>query len=251
MLSIKLEGQCFFSICEWGEDDPWLWGAEDGNMWRVGPDHMPFYYLPFTKQGVADIIFNMAHKSQYAHPGGWNDPDFLMTGAITMSHIDSITEFSFWSLFAAPLIVCTDIRDMSTKKDILLNSEVVAINQDLLAVAGDIIGNNSETLGQVWSKPLLNGDVAVILFNPNLWDDIVVNVTWSQLWNSTSPIQASVRDLWAHQDLGTFDDGFGSYVEAHGVVMIRVTKASSSVDKFEYHNQENDVHVSSMKIPIH
>jgi alpha-galactosidase len=52
------------------------------------------------------------------------------TGAITMTHLQSQTEFSFWALFNSPLIVTTDIRDMSNKADILLNREVIAVNQD-------------------------------------------------------------------------------------------------------------------------
>jgi alpha-galactosidase len=47
-----------------------------------------------------------------------------------MTHLQSQTEFSFWALFKSPLIVTTDIRDMSNKADILLNREVIAVNQD-------------------------------------------------------------------------------------------------------------------------
>jgi alpha-galactosidase len=53
---------------------------------------------------------------------------------LSMTHLESMSEFSFWALFAAPLIVTTDIRDMSNKKDILLNAEVIAVNQDVVCV---------------------------------------------------------------------------------------------------------------------
>jgi hypothetical protein len=62
-----------------------------------------------------------AGLSKFAGPGAWNDPDFLMTGIETegldvLSDRDWQTEFSFWSLFAAPLIVASDIRNMKNKQ---------------------------------------------------------------------------------------------------------------------------------------
>jgi hypothetical protein len=40
------------------------------------------------------------------------------------------SEFSFWSLWASPLLVATDPADLSDeKKAIIMNSEVIAINQ--------------------------------------------------------------------------------------------------------------------------
>lgn len=28
----------FFSMCEWGVDDPWKWAADVGNSWRTTGD---------------------------------------------------------------------------------------------------------------------------------------------------------------------------------------------------------------------
>jgi len=72
-----------FSICEWGLSSPWEWGATTGNLWRVGPDHLPLWWTPKTNQdpgqgqGTANIIQHMAGLSSYAGPGGWNDPGSL------------------------------------------------------------------------------------------------------------------------------------------------------------------------------
>lgn len=50
-----------------------------------------------------------------------------------------------WAVMGAPLIVATEIRNMTTEKaTILLNSEVIAVNQDKLARAGDLIANVSD-----------------------------------------------------------------------------------------------------------
>jgi len=159
---------------------------------------------PGQGQGTANVIQHMAGLSQYAGPGGWNDPDFLMTGEWWLSDTDSQTEFSFWCLFAAPLFVATDIRELSNKKEIL-NSEAIAVNQDKLGIAGDLRVNLTSG-AQVWSKPLSNQEWAVILYNSNLiWWDVDVTVSWNnqQLpgWPATA-IGANVRDLWAHQQVG-------------------------------------------------
>jgi len=101
-------------------------------------DHLPFWHLP-TKaagkgfgQGTLDIINYVASlkPSTIVKQFGYIDPDFLETlFPITMDYISSRTEFSFWCLWSAPLLVSTDVRNMSEeKKSILLNREVIAIN---------------------------------------------------------------------------------------------------------------------------
>lgn len=61
---------------------------------------------------------------------GYLDPDFLMTlFPETFSVYESRSEFSFWCLWSAPLLVTTDIRNLEgAKKDILTNEEVIAID---------------------------------------------------------------------------------------------------------------------------
>lgn len=55
-------------------------------MFLTRSDHLPLWWTPETGQdpgqgqGTSNIIEHMAGLSKYAGPGGWNDPDFLMTG---------------------------------------------------------------------------------------------------------------------------------------------------------------------------
>jgi len=213
----------FFNLCEWGEGDPWTWANSVGNSWRIGPDHLPFWWLPYTNQGTGDIIESMVGLSKFSGPGGWNDPDFLMTGALTVTYVESKTEFSFWSLWAAPLIVTTDIRDMSNKAEILLNDEIIAVNQDKLTIAGDRISSSNDG-GQVWAKPLSNGQFAVILYNKNDLFSTTVTVYFKQLWPESGNITCQVRDLWKHEDQGEFLNYYSARVIGHGVVMITLKK---------------------------
>jgi len=99
-----------FNICEWGKSTPWIWGPNTSNTWRVGPDHLPLWWTwetdqdPGQGQGTANIIQHMAGLSKYSGPGGWNDPDFLMTGEWWLEEIDSQTEFSFLVLVCCSII---------------------------------------------------------------------------------------------------------------------------------------------------
>ena len=48
-----------------------------------------------------------------------------------MNFIDSRTEYSFWALWSAPLMIATDVRNMSAEmRSIVANPEVIAVNQD-------------------------------------------------------------------------------------------------------------------------
>jgi alpha-galactosidase len=217
-----------FSVCEWGKDNPWEWGMETANMWRVTNDHMPFFYLPFGHTlgwSTQDIIEAFAGVSKFAGPGGWNDADFLMTGALTMSDIQSRTEFSFWALFASPLIVTTDVRDMSNKAHILLNQEIIAVNQDPLGIPGDRL-YKFDSGGQIWAKPLSNKDFAVIFYNYNFFGSVEMVLNWSDLgFSATASLK--VRDLWLHEDIGVFYQNFKAKVAGHDVLMIRVSLVSN------------------------
>jgi len=166
----------------------------------------------------------MAGLSKYAGPGGWNDPDFLMTGEWWLESIDGVAEFSFWCLFSAPLFVATDVRVLYNKQ-VLLNKEAIAVNQDPLGLAGDLRGNFSGG-GQVWSKQIQNG-WAVILYNSNVFMGYTnVTVTWNQHlpnWPK-GRTSAKVRDLWKHQDLGSSQNTFTGYnLQPHQVQFLVVS----------------------------
>jgi alpha-galactosidase len=101
------------------------------------------------------------------------------------------------------LVTGNDLSNMSsTTQTILTNSEAIAIDQDLLGSQGTVVADNGSGL-QVWSKKLSgNGVRAVALFNRS---GAAANITtnWGDLGLSAG--SASVRDVWAHQNLGSFN----------------------------------------------
>lgn len=180
------------------------------------------------------LVFVDLHPSKWNKPYAWMDPDFLETlfledylenDKVMMNYTNSRTEFAFWAMWSSPLLVATDPANLSDqKKSILLNEEVIAINQDSLFVSGERIRNDNETTGgQVWSRPLANGDLCVILYNSGQNDGVSVAVSWEEIgWSNSDSV--SIRDLWAHEDLGLISEGFESVLAAHDMTMLRLTR---------------------------
>jgi alpha-galactosidase len=222
----------FFSMCEWGLKNPWLWAQPYGNSWRTGGDHKDNW------KSTAEIIEHNAGLSKYAGPGGWNDLDFVMTGGQAckdninklcpgQTDTEYITEFTLWAIMNSPLLVATDARIMNpTKSKILFNTEVIALNQDKLAKAGDRVGfwhcSEGDKVCQIWAKPLFNGDYAIVLYNSGEQrHNITANFS---LVGIPDTANVSVRDLWQHKDLGVFKKSFTGQVDPHGTILIRVKR---------------------------
>jgi len=74
---------------------------------------------------------------------------------------------------------------------------------------------------EVWMNNLVGPSYGVILFNR---DSVAANITayWSDLGlNPSTPYK--VRDLWLHQDMGTFTGSYSAMVNVHGVVVLKLT----------------------------
>jgi len=203
-----------FSICEWGERRPWEWAPAVGHMWRTGYDIQDRWEAVLRN---ADVT---GRHAEAAGPGGWNDPDMLEVGNGGMTAEEYRSHFSLWAIMAAPLIAGNDIRTMPDSiREILVNREVIAVDQDSLGAQGWLAAQPRPDL-QVWVKPLRDGSRAVALFN-RTEAAAEIGVEWTAI--GLAPGQASVRDLWAHADRGRFRDRYSATVPSHGVVMVRIT----------------------------
>jgi len=215
------------SICEWGKASPWLWGKQvGGNLWRSTGDIQDRWvgkkeWSPGNccSNGMLDIVDENAELYSFAGPGHWNDPDMLEVGNGGMTTTEYRSHFSLWALMAAPLIAGNDLRTMTPEiRDILTNKEVIAVDQDPVGRQGRRVLKDGDL--EVWAKQLQNGDRAVILLNRSSADhEIAVN--WERI-GYPAHLNAAVRDLWAHKDLGKFTGKFSATVASHGVVMVTV-----------------------------
>ncbi|KAL5765689.1 hypothetical protein ACOSP7_016306 [Xanthoceras sorbifolium] len=64
----------FFSLCEWGEEDPATWAPSVGNSWRTTGD------IEDNWNSMTSLADQNDKWSSYAAPGAWNDPDMLEIG---------------------------------------------------------------------------------------------------------------------------------------------------------------------------
>ena len=88
----------------------------------------------------------MSPYARYAGPGGWNDPDMLEVGNGGMTVAEYRAHFSLWALMAAPLMAGNDVRSMSDDtKNILMNADVIAIDQDVLGRQGSRVSETMAT----------------------------------------------------------------------------------------------------------
>jgi alpha-galactosidase len=215
-----------FSMCEWGTADPWLWGSGIGNLWRTTGDISDHFSSnkkwpngDCCELGMLEILDKQVGLESFAGPGHWNDPDMLEVGNGGMTIPEYRAHFSFWALLAAPLIAGNDVRSMATDiKEILTNSEVIAVNQDKLGREGHRVAKNGDL--EVWSKALSDGSRAVILFNRGTAES-EVSVNWVQI-GYPEHLSGKVRDLWEHKDVGSFTGNYSSRVPSHSVVMVKI-----------------------------
>jgi alpha-galactosidase len=157
-----------FSICEWGSNQPWLWGDGVGNSWRTTADITPCFdctldHKTWQQLGVLRIIDEQKPLRRYTGPFHWNDPDMLEVGN-GMSVSEDRAHFSMWCMLDSPLIAGNDLANMSPDTlSILTNKDVIAVNQDALGIEAFSYATNS--MVEFWFKPLANGDWAVCALN--------------------------------------------------------------------------------------
>jgi alpha-galactosidase len=203
-----------FSICEWGQNQPWTWAQNVGNLWRTTGDINDSY----TK--MVDIFKRNLPLAQYAKPGAWNDPDMLEVGNGGMTPTEYRSHFSLWAIMAAPLLIGSDLRKVSTENfTTLLNKDVIDVDQDKLGIQGKQISLSANKY--VISKPLSNGDYAVALFNNNSSAQ-TISTTASAIGIGSSS-SYNLKDLWSKATRST-TGAISASVPAHGTVMYRVSK---------------------------
>ena len=216
-----------YSICEWGMNQPWKWGAKAGNLWRTTHDIKPFWASMLA-------IYEMnVRLYKYAQVGAWNDPDMLEVGVGQLNMEENKTHFSLWCMMAAPLILGNDIRkfinpdgtvDENNKVlEILKNKELIAVDQDKRGIQGKRIFTDG--ISDILAKPLENHELAVCLFNKSNKPK-EMQISLSKLHSDPFvdlPIKASYEatNLWENE---TFElkEVIQVTVAPHGVAVYKI-----------------------------
>src|SRR5271170_1277537 len=209
---LKTARPMVFSLCQYGADAVWRWGASvGGNAWRTTGDISDKY------SSMTEIGFGQAGLGKYAGPGHWNDPDMLEVGNGGMNLEEYRTHMSLWALLAAPLLAGNDLSTMKAETIALLtNREVIAIDQDRLGKQADRV--RAEGTQEIWTRPLADGSKAVGIFNRFDWPQ-TIEINFREFGFKSS---VKARDIWAAKDLGTLSGDYAARVPSHGVVLLRV-----------------------------
>lgn len=217
------------NLCQYGMNDVWKWGAAAGGQsWRTTGD------LGLAKDtrlpGFYSIAFKNAALWEYAAPGAWNDPDYILIGwygnargmqqprKAKLTADEQYSYMSLWSLMASPLFFSGDMEKLDEfTLNVLCNREVIGINQDALGRQARLVRKTDNDM--VLAKPLEDGGLAVGLFN---------------LGESKAAGEASfgdlgiggkrkARDPWRYRDLGTVEDKLRAELAPHSVAVFRLS----------------------------
>jgi len=223
-----------FSLCEWGNNEPWLWGKEIGHLWRTTGDIAPIFdgevgHGNWTSWGMLQIIDMREGIRIYAGPDHWNDPDMMEVGnGMTVS--EDRAHFSLWCMLAAPLIAGNDPRNMSqATREILTNKEAIAVDQDELGIQGFKYLRLDDL--EVWAKPLKNNELAVCFLNRSIairplnfdWEKQIIEDSFSHHYYDFRQKEYKIRDLWFKKDLGTTKKPLNTELGAHDVILLRLS----------------------------
>lgn len=222
-------------ICEWGNTQPWLWGKEIGQLWRISGDITPCFdcivdHGSYKDWGIMKIVDLRNDIRKYAGPNGWNDYDMMEVGN-GMTVTEDRTHFSIWCMLSTSLIMGNDLRSASpATNEILTNKNAVAINQDPLGVQAFKYKDIDST--EVWVKPLKNDEWAICFLNRKN-KSVTLNFNWSDNFIKDPDFSYSVDfknekfkilNIWTGKKTGTTRKPLTAVIPVHDVVMLRLSK---------------------------
>ncbi|MCX5053658.1 MULTISPECIES: glycoside hydrolase family 27 protein [unclassified Streptomyces] len=194
------------------------------DSWRTGTDIA--WGTPSPGQWP-NILRNMdanAWHPEAQGPGHYNDPDYLIPmrkmtdGSYELTQEESTSQFVMWAEMGSPLMLGSDPRNLSDSMlRTLRNPEIIAVDQDPLAVQGVRVA--SDSAGDVYSKVLEgHGQRAVVLLNRS--DQPAQRTVQFADAGLGGPVQ--VRDLRARADRGTHTGSYAVEVPAHGTAFLKL-----------------------------
>mmetsp|Transcript_47374 Transcript_47374/g.78505 ORF Transcript_47374/g.78505 Transcript_47374/m.78505 type:complete len:435 (+) Transcript_47374:27-1331(+) len=235
--------------CHWGGTVPnatWC----PFNFYRTSGDVVASY---------ASVLNNLASTYQWASknlstPGCWAYPDMLEVGCQHGPHGDkdpglseeeTRTHFGAWCIVSSPLTLSHDVNNdtiMDQVWEVITNPEAIAINQAYAGFSGGpfqtsddfvvfpSVHEEDETFkvpGWTYLYKPLNQDntkIAVLMMNSNPATK-TLKLDFSTIPGFKCEKGCQVRDVWARQDLGGFDDSFSVAIKSHDSAFLVVSSS--------------------------
>lgn len=184
------------NVCRW--NFPGTWVHNVGSSWRIARD------ISANWNAVKRIIAQNRYLSAYATEGHYNDMDMLEIGR-GLSEAEERTHFGMWCIQSSPLLIGCDMTAIPAKSLALLkNKELIAINQDPLALQAYVVKVKNGVYLYVKDIQILNGTTrAVAIYNPtDNEQSFALNMNDVDLDG-----KVKVRDVFAHEDMAEVTKG--------------------------------------------
>jgi len=207
----------------------WGYAPQYAQLWRSSGDHHDNW------ASTLDEAKSVEGKSSWSGPYGWAYMDMIMTGGQGcngqkpdearhcpgQTDNEYRTEFSIYAITGSPILIGTDIRNFTAiMKELIINTEVLAVNQDYKSVGGDYY-KVCDGKYNVWARKLSTGQIAVAI--PNYGDSAAtIEVCFGDLFGNTVQNMA-VRDIWKRQAVGNFKNMYSVNVGVHDTVFVTLT----------------------------
>jgi len=204
-----------------------VYWRENCSHWRDNTDSNDAWENVLVSKFMSDFW------AQHIRPGHFFDMDMLECGWICdhhsgkphkcrLSENEQIVAYSIRALFPTPIQLSCDLGKLTDfDRAMLCNKEIIAVNQDALAVGATCIHEEHEstldrierTHKRVYLRPLEDGSLAAGLFNLSEQQEEVA-----------LPLDGRyhVRDLWAQKDLGAYNDSLSLPIPPHAVRMLKI-----------------------------
>ena len=216
------------AACQWGRDDVHRWIRSAGvHTFRSTVD------IQDSWESIKRIAESQIDKQYCNGAGCFNDLDVLVVGMYDggfnpetamggCTDIEYQTHFVLWAMMNSPLIIGCDIRSMSEKtREILMNPDVIAINQDPECRSCYKLNPFGSQDTFILVKPLSGAEWAVGFFN---FGESAARVEL-QFWDMGLPLQAGLDlhfyDCLKREPLGAQREFYACCVESHGCQLFR------------------------------
>lgn len=211
-----------YNLCRWAF--PGTWAHEVSTSWRTTGD------IYAAWESVRGILSENMYLSAYCYGGCYNDMDMLEVGR-GLTREEDRTHFGMWCIMSSPLLIGCDMRNLKGETlELLMNTELIALNQDPLGIQAYVVQHQGGTYVMVKDVETLFGTRrAVALYNPND-KDVLMSVSLGELDLAG---ETQVRDLFEHQDLPSVTEAVTVQVPAHGT-RIYLLEANERLERYQY-----------------
>lgn len=199
------------NVCRWAF--PGTWVHDVATSWRTTGD------INCSWNSVKGIIAENLYLSAYATEGHYNDMDMLEVGRGLTAEEDK-THFGMWCIMASPLLIGCNMTELNaTTLNLLKNKELIALNQDPLALQAYVAQHQDSVYVLVKDIEELHSTCrAVAFYNPT----DTKRTTSLQFATVDLGGDVQVRDLFRKKDAGVMTESMEVTVPAHGTCIYRL-----------------------------